>query len=69
MELGGAESKKEQLGSWLEEEEEDAGMALGSVSKGMLLRDGDTQREGKLEEELVPGKGESTRRHTYVVLP
>lgn len=34
MELGG---KKEELGSWLEEEEEEAGMTLGSLSEGMLF--------------------------------
>lgn len=33
MELGG----EKELGSWLEEEEEEAGMTLGSLREGMLF--------------------------------
>lgn len=68
MELGGLESRKEALGSWLEEVEEDAGMTPGSLSGGNIIhRDGDIQRGGNLEEELVPGKGESPHRYVYIV--
>lgn len=37
MELGGAESRNEALGSWLEEEEEEASMTPDSFREGMLF--------------------------------